>query len=110
MEQLLGTTDFMTGLPAPGADLQLGCPTGQSRGKPQAHLGAPTFMPTVVRNDPAKSQLGLIPTPQAVLKGRSGLLRGLTEPALALRLLGFYKGPDLVLLTLISLAGAAENQ
>lgn len=85
-------------------------PTDQRRGKTKAHLGATLFLPTPVRNDPGKSWLVLILTPWAVLKGRSGLLGGLTKPALTLRLLGFYKGPDLLLLTLICLAWAAENQ
>lgn len=110
-ERLLGTRLFRTDRPAPGADLQSGCPTNRSQqGETSSPFGPPTFIPTVVSKEPGKRQLGLIPTPQAVLKGRSGLLSGLTEPALALCLLGFYKGPDLLSLTLICLAGAAENQ
>lgn len=42
--------------------------------------------------------------------GQFGLLDGLGKPALALCSLGFYKGADLFLLTLICLARAAENQ
>lgn len=85
-------------------------PIDQSREKTKARLGATTFLPTAVRNDAGKSWLMLIPTPWAVLKGRSGLPAGLTKPALALHLLGFYKEPDLLLLTLTCLARAAENQ
>lgn len=67
-ERLLGTRLFRT-------DLQSGCPTNRSQqGETSSPFGPPTFMPTVVRKEPGKRQLGLIPTPQAVLKGRSGLL------------------------------------
>ena len=84
--------------------------TGMSYCGEVAHWGANTFSPTVVSNDPAKSWPVLLPTPRAVLKGRSGLPRGLPKLALALHLLGFHKGPDLLLLTLIRLAREAENQ
>lgn len=49
-------------------------------------------------------------TSPAQLEGCTGLPGGLRKPALTLCFLGFGTGPYLLLLTLICLAWAAENQ
>lgn len=63
-----------------------------------------------VRNYPEKKPPCANVASPAVLEGCVGLPGGLRKPALALCFLGFGTGPYLLLLTLICLAWAAENQ
>lgn len=82
-------------------------PIHQSEGKTEVYLSANMVLPTGIRNDHGKKPVCANPDP---LMDQLGLLDGPGKPGLTLSSLGFYKGADLLLLTLICLAWAAENQ